>query len=308
MMIQFALPTDSPGYAGKLHPEDQFKVTLDEVYEVLQDFTEHEDKHRVPMFNLAEYTFPTDSIPRLTKFITQYHGLVLDFDHTWSIDHTIEVLKGYEYILYTTHSHGKFSKDCFRVVLPLLSPLTPEELTMVRGFVLMELFDQAPRQKAPVDPTSLHNNHFFFLHSAPPERARFARTHHGSGDLYDASPLVELAQQHHAEAQARLGSPLLQALRTRLRQSRNGPEDDRGQILDLILRKSPPVQYEPVWAMCAAAMKTLGYSGEEFAQATACIMAQKSHAQAIRKFNQAKLGFQHPEGFLVNLANGHHNR
>jgi hypothetical protein len=131
-------------------------LKLDMDWEELVDlFLHHNDveqKQDAELYNMAEFKDPTDLtcepgrkyhyidgvrqetydiIPNTTRRcksnVISVTGVVLDIDEHKTIDETIELLDGLEYVLYTTFRHTP-EKHKFRVVIPFSRPLLAADI------------------------------------------------------------------------------------------------------------------------------------------------------------------------------------
>lgn len=85
-------------------------------------------------------------------------GIILDFDGGTNIEGAVEVLNGFEFVLYTTFRNSPETNK-FRVVLPFKNAATPEQVKRKKKS-LSETFLQ-------VDHASFSESQSFYLHSGP---------------------------------------------------------------------------------------------------------------------------------------------
>lgn len=115
----------------------------------LRTHPEATTKEDVSLFSLAELL---PGQPRKAENVTRVFACVLDFDSGVAIEEATALLIGYEYLLYTTHSHTERAPR-FRVVLPLASPVDASEWhetweRIARAFHVFDHVDKAPRHAA----------------------------------------------------------------------------------------------------------------------------------------------------------------
>ena len=134
---------------NKAYIEDVVNEDWNNIAELLLTHIPADQKQDVPLYNLVEfkkYTDPTCEPGRLYDYkdgvrdpngtyrtlpatvrrcksnVVALWGIVLDIDENKTIEQTIELLDGLEYVLYTTFRHT-FEKHKFRVVIPFSEPL-----------------------------------------------------------------------------------------------------------------------------------------------------------------------------------------
>lgn len=145
----------------------------------LQQFWQENNKEEVPMFNLwmfdpdgeegrkyhyingeRQETFDhvPNTIRRCSDNAVGVWGLMLDYDGGRTIQQVQTDLEGFDYVLYTSHSHSQ-SKNKFRVVMPFTHMLTKEEFRAKEDSIKLTF--------PYVDDASFSESQAFFLHSAP---------------------------------------------------------------------------------------------------------------------------------------------
>jgi hypothetical protein len=115
-------------------------------------------------------------------------AIVLDFDHV-PADVAIEVdqaLRGQAFITYTSFSHGSGGPDdnCFRVILFISRPMTPDEYGPVWAHANHLLGDYADRHAADA-------SRLWFLPACPPERQGYAKIRFGDGKVLDVDGILD---------------------------------------------------------------------------------------------------------------------
>lgn len=181
---------------------NNFDAEWVDVVALLCDLHVTEDKAAVPLFNLLEFkkegategrryvyengektdefTTRPGTIRRAKENLVAWHGVVVDFDHGATIEETIERLKPFEFLLYTSFSHTAESHR-FRVIIPFLEPLTATEMEeRVDNFMLA--LDGCDR-------CSFSFSQSFYLYSAHPDRKDNARIHYNQGEFMDAKKI-----------------------------------------------------------------------------------------------------------------------
>lgn len=160
-------------------------LKLDLDWEELVDlFLHHNDvaqKQDAELYNMVEFKDPQDptvewgrkyhyiglerqdtydEIPNTTRRcknnVVSVTGVVLDIDEHKTIDETIELLDGLEYVLYTTFRHTQ-EKHKFRVVIPFSRPLLAEDIVGRQ----QDIIDTLPS----VDNCSFTVSQSFYFHS-----------------------------------------------------------------------------------------------------------------------------------------------
>lgn len=128
-------------YEAYVHKDDQIECTFEELVNYFTEEQKYlEDKTDGLLFNCCsyktEYLSPetvknargpvTDYIRRCKENVNTISCLLLDVDGTMSLDDSIKQWQDYEFLIYSTHSNS-VSKEKFRLVIPLKTPLTLEE-------------------------------------------------------------------------------------------------------------------------------------------------------------------------------------
>ena len=168
---------------NKAYVEDVIDEHWDDIAELLMTHIKAENKTDVPLYNLVEFKSPDNPSvepARLYKYIDgmrdpsgEYDilpgtvrrckanvvalwGIVLDVDEQQTIEQTMELLAGLEYVLYTTFRHTS-EKHKFRVVIPFSEPLLAEDIDG-RKAAIIETFPG-------VDAASFTVSQSFYFHS-----------------------------------------------------------------------------------------------------------------------------------------------
>lgn len=153
----------------------------DDIATLLMTHIDVNSKHDVGLYNLAEFKKvfdPTvewgrkyhyidgirqdsyDEIPntvrRCKNNVVSLTGIILDVDEFQTIEETIDLLDGIEYVLYTTFRHTK-EKHKFRVAIPFSRPLLAEDIQGRQ----QDIIDTFPG----VDNASFTVSQSFYFHS-----------------------------------------------------------------------------------------------------------------------------------------------
>lgn len=128
-------------YEAYVHKDEQIECSFEEL---VSFFTEEQklllDKTDGLLFNCLDYKTdylsptsvkipdanPDDYIRRCKENVNKIYCLLLDVDGTMTLDNAINQWCDYEFLVYSTHSNS-VEKEKFRLVIPLLIPLTSTE-------------------------------------------------------------------------------------------------------------------------------------------------------------------------------------
>jgi hypothetical protein len=185
---------------NKAYVDLKLDMDWDQLADLFLYHYDAENKHDVELYNMAEFkdnVDPTcepgrkyhyiqgirqetyDTIPNTTRRcknnVISLSGVVLDIDENHTIDETIELLDGIEYILYTTFRHTP-EKHKFRVVIPFSRPLLKEDIEGRKQSII----DTLPS----VDNCSFTVSQSFYFHSGKCDSIAF-RNHGIMIDPYD---------------------------------------------------------------------------------------------------------------------------
>ncbi len=169
-------------------PEWVIDNTWDEISKFLTTWNDYPTKESVPLFNMWQFNMqgelgrkriyenqnPTEvyetvagTIRRCKANAELCYGLVLDYDGKERIDQTIEALKEFENVVYTTFRHTAETHK-YRVILPFTRPLTSNQLS-AKEKAISSTFQE-------VDHASFSESQAFYLHSGP---NKFTHINHG---------------------------------------------------------------------------------------------------------------------------------
>ena len=168
------------------NPKQQSNLNWNELCELFSNSTEIPYKEANALYNFCEFKTEGYSSPniqgievkelcrRAKENVIQLHALILDIDMYMTIEEALIVFEQYSYILYTTFSHDpKNSKDKFRIILPLTTPISGEDLEKRRmNFSEHFVCDAAS--------FSVSQCFFFPSHSKNNENEVFFKTNKGS--------------------------------------------------------------------------------------------------------------------------------
>lgn len=168
---------------NKAYIEDVVNEDWDDIADLLVTHIKAEQKSDVALYNLVEFKKYTDpscepgrlydykdgmrdpsgtyqelptTVRRCKANVVALWGIVLDVDENKTIEQTIELLDGLEYVLYTTFRHTP-EKHKFRVVIPFSEPLLARDVDG-RKEAIMETFPD-------VDNASFTVSQSFYFHS-----------------------------------------------------------------------------------------------------------------------------------------------
>lgn len=201
----------------KAYVDLELDLSWDELSDLFLYHNDVENKHDVELYNLVEFkksTDPTvelgrryhyingirqetyDTIPntvrRCKNNVVGITGIVLDIDENKTIDETIELLDGIEYVLYTTFRHT-IQKHKFRVVIPFSRPLLKNDIEGRKQSII----DTLPS----VDNCSFTVSQSFYFHSGKNDPICF-RNHGIMIDPYDfdyVEPIIHQPTQYQQE-------------------------------------------------------------------------------------------------------------
>ncbi len=114
--------------------------------------------------------------------VTALSGAVLDLDEVPDLAAVQASIAGFEYVLYTTHSHGEKGSRC-RLVLPFKRPIAPNEWAAV-WVALNELLGGV------LDPNASDIARISYLPSCPKSREHLATFNHNRGAWVDPEALL----------------------------------------------------------------------------------------------------------------------
>ncbi len=171
-----------------------------------------ESKTDAKLFNLAHYKdlsqVPNDPaywihdnisgrsyVRRKQVNLIENHCFVIDYDDTTSIDEVRDLLKEYEYILYTSYRHlydGKTEK--FRVIIPFTAPIPSYRIIDEYGNIVDEgdwyaVKESLKQLTGPCDNTSFNPNTIYNLPSCPSSRVDKSFSEHHKGQSLDWTQL-----------------------------------------------------------------------------------------------------------------------
>jgi hypothetical protein len=202
----------------KAYVDLHLDMPWEEIAELMMHHNDVEQKNHVELYNMVEFKDPNDEttewgrkyhyingerqetydlIPYTTRRcknnVVSLSGIVLDIDEHRTIDETMELLHGLEYVLYTTFRNMlKYDenepKQKFRVVIPFSRPLLKEDIEGRQQSII----DTLPN----VDNCSFTVSQSFYFHSG--KHQQFAHWNRGIMiDPYDfqyTPPIVYVPQ------------------------------------------------------------------------------------------------------------------
>jgi hypothetical protein len=139
-----------------------------------------------PAFSPVSYA---SGCRRSNAGVKAINAIELDYDHRTraeisKLKERLELL-GYAYALYTTFSHRVNGEDdnCFRLIIIISRPLTPQEFPRIHIEVATSLGGQ--NDKSAKDPARL-----FYLPACPVERKHHAFVEYGDGKVFDVDAFL----------------------------------------------------------------------------------------------------------------------
>lgn len=139
-------------------------------------------------FESPDWDIEHEFIRRCKMNVDKIYVLLLDVDGKMTLDEAVKVWQDYEFYIYSTYSHSA-KKDKFRLIVPLLTPLTCSEF-MERHKTMVEEFNV-------VDGASFTLSQCFYFPSYSVENKHLAFTYWNRIDnRYDALllPKIQLNQ------------------------------------------------------------------------------------------------------------------
>lgn len=154
--------------------------TWSEFVERLKKRTVRADKEAGPLFSPAQYPA---GVKRSATSVFEVTAAVLDVDDGWSPAEAEDLLRtdGYEFVIYTTHSHSP-EKPKIRIVAPIANPC-PGKLWADRWARIAELFH------GHVDPGTFDPSRMFWYPSCPPGAEGWSEFRAGHGHPIDLDAL-----------------------------------------------------------------------------------------------------------------------
>ena len=173
----------------KAYVDLQFDLPWKTIKDILLVHHDVENKTDVNLYNLVEFKTIDDStvelgrryhyvdgvkqdtydvipntVRRSKNNVVGIHGIILDVDEFMTIDQTIELLDGLEYVLYTTFRHT-MDKHKFRVVIPFSTALLEQDIAGRQQSII----DTFPG----VDNASFTVSQSFYFHSGKNDSIAF---------------------------------------------------------------------------------------------------------------------------------------
>jgi hypothetical protein len=231
---------------------------------------------------IAPWKFKDEPARRIRDDVELASVIFLDFDKGISLPEAKQKFAEFEHVGYTSYSHMKDGEDDhrFRIVLPLASPVTPEQLVARRNAI----YDWA----GPVDRSCLSISRAFYFPSCPPERKPQALSwHHESDKLFDLMSFPE--------EQPPIFTP----------SSTPTTNADKQWLIEKL--SSIYVGEEPVWFKVASCMAGSGFTFDEFCTVTiGGLMKEKSVHDCEQKWRAVQGKTNQPAiGYLFNLLKQH---
>ena len=248
--------------------------------------TEHADYVPQRVSGEVPASIENSEVSRVRDNVIGTSLLMFDYDGTLPLSTAGGgVFSTYAHFGYTSFSHmspSKDGKDCFRIMLPLASFVTAEQLLQRRKAI----YAQYPG----LDTSCLSLSRSFYIPSCPAERQHLAymwKNHGEFFDVLDYEPEVFVPSEISAVSSA--------------------PPDQQKIISAL---KSIYLGHEPDWYKVALAMCANGFSYEQFCNVTiGGLMREKNEADCRKKWKSAQTSFDRGAsisiGYLINLCKQH---
>lgn len=184
-------------YEAYIHKDDQITCTFDELVDFFIEYQKLlPDKTSGHLFNCCSYKTtdylspesvkianadPKDYIRRCKENVDKIYCLLLDVDGTQTLEESINIWQNFEFLIYSTHSNS-LTKEKFRLVIPLVQPLTNSEFDS-RHDSMVELLG--------VDGASFTISQCFYLPSYSKHNKHLSYIYHNRGLFFDGLLLPE---------------------------------------------------------------------------------------------------------------------
>lgn len=218
---------------------------------------------------------------RCTANMIAQYMLVIDVDGEMSITKAQGLFRAYNYLLVTSHSHGKATKsgDCFRIFIPFNSPCPVDEYK-ARGTAMMKWVNQNDTHKN-CDASTKACTRGFFMPSAPQERIHLAQKIVNKGIDLDWTKFPK-------------PKPIVYKKPKVVRSN-----DIKSKIIEQLQKIYLGQHHE--WFKVATAMKTEGFDFHEFCEVSiGGMMNSKTQSDCEKMWNSVNEGRVNM-GYLINL-------
>lgn len=240
------------------------------------------NKADAPLLSPVEYFSKQEAIEltdngcvrRCADNVKSWYMLAIDIDGQMTIDEAVEKFSEYTYVLYSTYSHRTEEKpyDCFRLFMPLFSPVTNIEfqsrIPAIRDFIGNH------------DKTTLASSRGFYVPSH--KEGRHVVYHHNEGKCVDLM----------------LFEPEIEEIYVTDTSREPPSEEFKTKVLNELF-KLREIEYD-LWWKIGSAMQSSGYSEMQFQHLSSVIRAHRKNNCRMqwRCSKRKKIGF----GFLVNVV------
>ena len=175
------------------------KAPWHEIVEMMSEHIVLEEKNTAPMIGFQQYLTPEQALETKQRNgvvytkktglnVLTFTALPVDFDEGWTIKEAINAYRELEFVLATSYSHQASGEDRFRMVFPLVTPLSvdlldlPENITPDKVSIMPELRALFPNTG---DDSWTDRGRAVFQSSCPEERQHLAKFHHNEGTWLD---------------------------------------------------------------------------------------------------------------------------
>lgn len=220
-------------------------------------------------------------VARLADNVIGTNLLMLDFDGEVTVTQAKSIFSTYTHLGYTSYSHmspGKNGADCFRIMLPLASFISANDLVAHRNAI----YETFPG----LDISCLSLSRSFYLPSCPPERSSVAHMWDNDGEFFDVWDFPVREPEIFT-------SPSIVR------------DFDKQKIIDSL--KGVFLGNEPQWFNVAVAMAANGFTEQDFCEVTiGNLMHKKTRKDCQDKWKSAvkrvAKGKGMTVGYLINLC------
>lgn len=166
----------------------------------------------------------------------------------------------YAHFAHTTYSHGLQGKGCFRIYIPLETPISIDDYQSIHAGIL----ETIPEIKSRIDSSSSDIARCFFMPSCPKNTEELAAFSMSFSDIY-ASPITKIISSYDDQAHSSLApQPALQGNRNKLLASYAGkayvtgltPQDFIKDALQWGAKCQPPMDSEEVHSVVNSMWQT----------------------------------------------------
>jgi len=289
----------SPVYKSK-----QVEMSFDDLYKQYfkrHDVRKEKDGAAICMaeFAFSEAASADSSCQRLAANVLSIYALCFDFDGEVSLNCIKQMFSDKNAIFHTTYSHGEAIidegntyevsqyKESVRVVVPLKSPATPDEVK-VKTKALTDKFKG-------LDTCSFDIGRPFYLPTCHPDRQGFSESFYQDGDCLDLDDFESIAVVEVVKEQKlTTNSTVHQAL----------PAYLRHLIKHHLMSLGKSLKYGEYFRLCAA-MANAGFSLTDWLDVSKAVKASKSPIEARKQWQYSQKLTDISPQFLTTLLRKH---